>query len=92
MGEKYAPFVVAAIFIGALLGEGWDLAVASLVLSGAAMFFIFLGHKVNYLVPAFSLRRPVITKDTPGCIIKLFGWMLLALNLVVVIIRAHRAA
>ena len=93
MPRKISIIIAIVYLILALIFGGFEWFLITLGLLIVALALIWFGEEMGeYLGGFHRIGKPYITKKSPGSLVSLFGWALLLLPIVVMLLRLIRNA
>ena len=86
---RRTSLVIAIIYlILALIFGGLALFLVTMALVIIALALIWFGEEIGEYTGGFHrIGRPYITKKSPGALVSLFGWLLLALPVILLLLK-----
>jgi hypothetical protein len=86
---KKTSLIIALIYlILALILGGLGLFLVTMALLIIALVLIWFGEEIGDYTGGFHrIGRPYITKKSPGALVLLFGWLLLALPIILLVLK-----
>jgi hypothetical protein len=86
---KKSSLIIAIVYlILALVFGGVELFLITLALLIVALALIWFGEEMGDYIGGFHrIGKPYITKKSPGSLVSLFGWALLLLPIIVMLLK-----
>lgn len=86
---KKSSLIIAIVYlILALVFGGLELFLITLALLIVALALIWFGEEMGDYIGGFHrIGKPYITKKSPGSLVSLFGWALLLLPVIVMLLK-----
>lgn len=86
---KKSSLIIAVVYLILALGLGglqWFLITVALLIVSLAL--IWFGEEMGDYIGGFHrIGKPYITKKSPGSLVSLFGWALLLLPIIIVLLK-----
>jgi hypothetical protein len=88
MFKKASLILVAIYVILALIFGGLALFLVTVALSIIALVLIWFGEEIGDYTGGFPrIGQPYITQKSPGALVSLFGWVLLFLPIILLLLK-----